>query len=219
MQLANRRVDAPIFNTAPVVRWLIAATVLAHLARMALPPALDYAVIERFGFIAARYTLGAWQFDPLAFFAAPLTHLFLHGGLTHLLVNMAMLLAFGTPVARRMRAGPFLILYAICGLAGAASWTLLHPLSIDPLIGASGAISGMIGAIARSSLVHTEGHQTPLANRSTAWIFIAFWLIFNVVFGVLGPEAFGMKGAIAWEAHLGGFVAGFALAPLFNRRV
>ena len=71
-----------------------------------LPAPVTIELYERFAFVSARYTIaGAWRFDPIAYALGPITYLFLHGGLVHLLLNMAMLLAFGTPVERRMNAG------------------------------------------------------------------------------------------------------------------
>jgi membrane associated rhomboid family serine protease len=143
--------------------------------------------------------------------------MFLHADLPHLLINMAMLLAFGTPIARRMRTAPFFLLYALCGIAGALFWALLHPYSIDPLLGASGAISGMVGAVGGISLSEESGHGMPFRNRRAALIFVAVWLVLNFLVGLFGASAMGISGAIAWEAHLGGFVAGFALIKLFPR--
>lgn len=184
----------------------------------ALPDMLLYEMIDRFAFLSARYTFpGAWQLDPLASVAAPITYMFLHGGLTHLLVNMAMLLAFGTVVARRMAAMSFLLLYAICGIAGAAFWLYMHPASTDPLLGASGAISGMVGAVGRISLSKSDTYDMPFRNRGTALVFVVVWLVLNFVFGIIGGAVFGIDAEIAWEAHLGGFVAGFALITLFAR--
>ncbi len=183
-----------------------------------LPDALLYELIDRFAFLSARYTFtGAWQLDPLAYVAAPITYMFLHGGLTHLLVNMAMLLAFGTAIARRMSMASFLLLYTICGIAGAAFWLFMHPYSADPLLGASGAISGMVGAVGRISISRAETPDLPFRNRGTALTFVLVWLVLNFVFGIIGGAIFGIDAEIAWEAHLGGFVAGFALVTLFAR--
>jgi len=199
-----------------VVRWLIASCVLVHLLMAVLPNDLFYVVIERFTFISARYTMvNAWSLDPFAFIVAPFTYMYLHGGFTHLIMNMAMLLAFGTAIARLMDAPSFIVFYTICGIFGAIFWLLIHPDSTDPLLGASGAISGMLGAVGRISMGRPDSHQMPFRNRNTALLFVAIWLIFNFVFGIIGGALFDLGGEIAWEAHLGGFVAGFASAPFF----
>ena len=124
------------------------------------------------------------------------------------------------PQERRLRTfgkGAFLAFHVICGLAGALFWALMNPYSMDPLLGASGAISGMVGAVAGISLGEPPGHGMPFRNRGAALTFVAVWLALNFVVGIFGAAAMGIDGAIAWEAHLGGFVAGFALIRLFPR--
>ncbi len=209
----------PILNTSPMVARLVTACILVHLIVILLPVPVLIQLRDSIGFIAARYTVfGAWQFDIPAFVLGPFTHVFLHGGFIHLLLNMAMLLAFGTPVERRLSSAMFISFYTICGLAGAALYTLFHPDTTVPLIGASGAISGMIGAVGRISLSKRNGTDMPFRNRSTAMTFVILWLVFNFVFGVIGLALFSMEGSIAWEAHLGGFIAGFILIVFFDKR-
>lgn len=202
-----------------MVARLVTACVVIHIVVALLPLPVAIELIERFAFIAARYTvLGAWQFDIVAFLMGPFTHLFLHGGFIHLLLNMAMLLAFGTPIERRLNASSFVFLYVLCGLAGAALYATFHPDTTIPLLGASGAISGMVGAVGRISLSGQAGNGMPFRTRSTALTFVVLWLVFNFVFGVIGMGLFGMEGDIAWEAHLGGFIAGFALINILGKR-
>ena len=202
-----------------MVGRLVLACVIIHVVMVLLPAPAAMDMIERFAFVAARYTIaGAWQFDPIAFVLAPVTYLFLHAGFVHLLLNMAMLLAFGTPIERRVSALNFSVLYVICGMAGAALWTAFNPQTVSPLLGASGAISGMFGAVGRISLTGGPGHGMPFRNRKAALTFVILWLVFNFVFGIIGLALFGMEGDVAWEAHLGGFVAGFVLINLFLRR-
>lgn len=213
------RRDAPIFNTSPMVGRLVAACVIIHIVVILLPVPVTMDLIERFSFISARYTFdGGWQVDPIAYGLGPFTHMFLHGGFIHLLLNMAMLLAFGTPIERRMSAPSFSVLYVICGLAGALLWALFNPVAITPLIGASGAISGMVGAVGWISLTGGTNNGMPFHNRSAALVFVVLWLIFNFVFGIIGLALFGMEGDVAWEAHLGGFIAGFLLIGFFTRK-
>lgn len=218
MRIPIDRRNVPIFNTSPMVGRLILACVIIHVVTVLLPLPVWYDLIDRFAFVSARYTVsGAWQFDPIAFIFAPITHLFLHGGFLHLVLNMAMLLAFGTPIERRMSSLSFVALYVLCGLAGAALWLVFHPGTINPLLGASGAISGMFGAVGRISLTGRPGHGMPFQNRKAALTFVLLWLVFNFVFGVIGLAVFGMEGDVAWEAHLGGFIAGFVLIGLFSK--
>lgn len=202
-----------------MVSRIIAACVIIHVVVVLLPTPVTVMLIERFAFVSARYTvIGAWKFDYIAYVLAPFTHMFLHGGFVHLLMNMAMLLAFGTPIERRMTTLSFAFLYILCGLGGALLWAIFHPSAIVPLLGASGAISGMVGAVGRISLTGGLGNGMPFRNRSTALVFVILWLIFNFLFGIIGLGLFGQEGQIAWEAHLGGFIVGFALVGFFIKR-
>ncbi len=207
------RKPQPILNAPAAVSWLVLAIVAVHAVRFVLPHDLDYWLVEAFAFDASVYTdPGGRAARPLALLIlGPVTHTLLHAGLAHLVINMAMLLAFGTAIARRMGAGWFLALFLISAVSGAAGWLVLHPWSPALLIGASGAVSGMMGAIARLGLARRAmpGGPPPFRDRRTALSFAGAWIVLNFVFGAVGPEVFGLEGEIAWEAHLGGFIAGF----------
>ncbi len=202
----------PILNAPAVVKWIVLAIVTVHAIRFLLPHDMDYWLVETFAFDASAYTgTGARAAKPLNAILGPITHTLLHGGLAHLLINMAMLLAFGSAVARRMGMGWFLVLFVITAVSGAAGWLLLNPYSPGLMIGASGAISGMMGAIARLGLARRPmpGGPLPFGSRRTALHFAGAWIAINFIFGAVGPQVFGLEGGIAWEAHLGGFIAGF----------
>lgn len=164
-----------------------------------------------------------------------LTYAFLHGSWGHVLLNGVWLAAFGTPVARRCGAIRFLILGALAAVGGALAHALVHPLGVAPMIGASAAVSGWMAAAARFVFAperhpgfrlraKTEAHEQPrqpipqlLRNRSAA-IFLSVWFATNLLFG-LAAEPLGVtQSAIAWEAHLGGFLAGLFLFPWLDRR-
>lgn len=208
----------PILNAPPVVLWLTGLTVALHLLRVLLPDNAQFELFQRFGFVAARYAVeGAYTADPLAYLAGPLGHAFLHAGWGHLFLNMAFLLAFGAAIGRRMGAVPFLVLYAASGAAGAFFWAVLEPTATMPLVGASGAISGLVGAVGMLSLsARIDG--TPLGNRRTALTFVIVWLATNLLVGLL-PFAMPFEGGdIAWEAHIAGFVAGALLIRTLDGR-
>lgn len=210
--IAERK-SQPILNAPAAVSWLVMAIVAVHAVRFVLPDNLDFWLVATFAFDASLYTdPGAGAARPLALIFGPVTHTLLHAeGLAHLVINMAMLLAFGSAIARRMAAGWFLALFLISAVSGAAGWLVLNPYSPVLVIGASGAVSGMIGAIARLGLARRAmpGGPLPFRNRRTALYFAVAWIVINFVFGLLGPGIFGLEGGIAWQAHLGGFIAGF----------
>ena len=203
----------PILNAPAAVSWIVLGIVGVHVLRFFLPHDLDYWLVETLAFDASAYTdPGVRAAKPLSMFFGPLGHTLLHAdGLAHIGINMAMLLAFGSAIARRMGAGWFLALFLISAVAGAAGWLILNPWSPALVIGASGVVSGMMGAIARLGLARQPmpGGPLPFRDRRTALYFAGAWIVINFIFGVLGPEIFGLEGGIAWQAHLGGFIAGF----------
>jgi membrane associated rhomboid family serine protease len=198
-----RRTAQPIFNIPPMTLALLLVNVGVHLVRSMLPEALDDELLANFAFVPARYLADTPWSWPV--WVEPVTYQFLHGGLTHLGINMLSLLAFGAGVEQRMGAFRYLVFYLGCGVLAAGTELTVEAHSIDLMIGASGAISGLFGAILRFR-VHPQ----------RLWVVAAIWLAMNVL---LGSEAVvGGVGPVAWVAHIGGFVAGLAAFPLFDRR-
>lgn len=163
-------------------------------------------------------------------YATPLTYAFLHGGWTHLFVNTLTLAAFGAPVARRFGAPVFFLFFACCAMAGALTHLLAHPTDLAPVVGASAGISGTMAAIARFAFAPgaalgegargaVEEDPEPLdrlGGNRPALVFLLAWFGINLLMGVF-PEAAGASGAIAWEAHIGGFVFGLVFFSAFDR--
>jgi membrane associated rhomboid family serine protease len=216
----------PVFNLPSVVLALIGICVAAYLLEYyLLTPAQDDVFVSNFAFTPAGY-LG--QSTPTIYlFLQPFTYAFLHGGWTHLLINMVSLAAFGSPLANRLGGFRFALFFAATGVAAVALFFALHPSGQMPLVGASGAISGMMGAAARFGFrtyrfggkVAFGGPVRPVTSvlRSPGVAtFIAAWMLINLATGLYG-FAFGFDGQIAWEAHLGGFVAGFFGLGWFDR--
>ncbi len=218
----------PVFNLPKVVIALLAVCIGIHLLRAyLLTDRQDFEVILRFAFIPIRYT-GGYALDVYAF-AGPWTYAFLHGGFAHLIVNMVWLAAFGSPLANRIGAARFLAFWLVTSLAAVGLHFVLHPVDPAPLVGASGAISGMMGAAARFGfqIDRRRGQgafagtvlSIPAVFRSRAVVtFLAVWMVVNLVMG-LGVGVPGSDNPIAWEAHIGGFLVGFFLVRLFDRRV
>ncbi|AQR63356.1 rhomboid family intramembrane serine protease [Brevundimonas sp. LM2] len=144
------------------------------------------------------------------------TSLLVHGGWAHVTMNAVAALTFGTPVARLFRGGVgvgvFLALYMASGLVATLGYGLVHWGSVDPLVGASGAVFGLIGAATR--LLGGGGRVLPLTDRGVILTAIA-WMAVNAVLGLIG-FAPGVEGArVAWEAHAFGFLFGIlAIGPL-----
>lgn len=144
------------------------------------------------------------------------TALLLHGGWTHAIMNAVAAVAFGAPVARLFgdRIGPsvFLLFYVACGVIASLGYGLVHWGAATPMVGASGAVFGLIGAATR--LLGGQGRVLPLLDRRVLGASAA-WMAVNLITGLIGyaPGAGGAQ--IAWEAHAFGFVAGIlAIGPL-----
>lgn len=217
----------PIFNLPAIVLAVILLCAGVHLLRLyVLTPQQDVELLIRAAFIPVRYS-GQYDFDFYAF-SSPITYTFLHGGWAHLIVNMIWLAAFGSPLANRIGALRFALFFAITGVAAAFFFFAIHPQTQAPLIGASGSISGMMGAAARFAF-HVDrssgkgafaGPLLPFGAvfRSRATLsFLAVWMVINLVTGVVGFVP-GEDSQIAWEAHIGGFLAGFLGLRFFDGR-
>jgi membrane associated rhomboid family serine protease len=195
-------------NLPPAVMWLIVINVAIQLLRSLLGDETDLALVQQFGLVPAAYT--AAHADLMSQVAAPISYQFLHGGWMHLVVNMVSLAAFGAPVERLLGARRFVLFYLSAGIVAGFVHVLLFSDSIDPVIGASGAISGVFGGVLM--LMRHVGSLTSLLPVAAIWIGL------NVFFGVFGgtPGAGGEQ--VAWVAHIGGFVYGLAAIRLFMPR-
>ncbi len=178
----------------------------------------------------ARFFLG----DGRPLWWTPVTYLALHADWTHVGVNCLWLVAFGAPVARRFGALRFLAFFLVTAIAGAAAHWLAHRYDLSPVVGASAAISGAMAAATR--FVFQPGaplglglgvsgdqafRQPAMSLRKVltdrrALPFLIIWFGLNFIFGLLSAPLGITQGPIAWEAHVGGFVAGLLLFPLFD---
>lgn len=244
----------PVFNLPPVILALLAGLLAMHAFRMLLSPGADFEMVLRWAVVPARWSVAYGGVEPAAMLAQAepalralaqyvmaegggglwtgFSYALLHGSWAHVIVNSVWLAAFGTPVARRLGAARFLLLCAICAFCGAALYVWMNPLQVIPMIGASGAVSGLMASAAwfmfSPPVLTPEGrvaelHERPreslprvLRNRQVL-IFLGVWFAINYIFA-LAPPFGGEDASIAWEAHLGGFLAGLAAFPLFERR-
>lgn len=207
----------PAFNAPASVLGLIGVLVAIHLV-LALG-GLDWQIESwrLFAFVPARLA-GPYSTTPGSEIWSFLTYGFLHADWTHLLFNCLWLLVFGTPVARYLGSVRFLGLCAVAAITGAAASLLLHWGEQVIMIGASGAVSGLLGA----AIPIIYGRRVPgggrplsfgeLVTNRRALIFMAIWLLVTLFSGASGwtGNSFMAEGGIAWEAHIGGFIGGLA---------
>jgi membrane associated rhomboid family serine protease len=222
-----------MFNVPASVLALLGVLLGVHAVRWSLPEAWDAWLTLALAFIPARYS-GYAEVLPggsVASVTSFLTYAVVHGDLVHLSVNAAWLVAFGGAVANRIGAVRFLMLSAFCAVAGAFTFLLCNPGLMAPMVGASGAISGLMGATMRFlfSALDREGfrglRENPqgvplmalgrtLTDRRVLLVTGAF-MVANIL-AVLGLGGVS-TGGIAWEAHLGGYFAGLLSFGFFER--
>lgn len=203
---------------------LIAACVATYLWQISLSEEAANAAILSFGMIPAVL----FDFKDLSpdlviipAGATLITSMFMHGGWIHLGGNMLYLWVFGDNIEDSMGHVKFILFYVLCGVAATLAHGLSNPDSVNPLIGASGAISGVLGAYL---LLHPKVrvivllfYRLPLPLP--AYIALVGWValqFYNVYLDGLLPAGDG--GGTAWWAHIGGFAAGMALIPIMKRK-
>jgi membrane associated rhomboid family serine protease len=198
----------PTRRFALVTYALIAANIIIFL----IPTDISYALVPR-------------EISQGRGYATFLTSMFLHANLIHLGGNMLFLWIFGNNVEDRLGHLPFLAFYLLAGMAGSALQIAIDPTSEVPSVGASGAISGVMGAYlvwfptARVvSLVFLGIFITLI--RIPAWIFIGYWAVLQAVLGLTGLTVVRAQdqGGVAYFAHIGGFLTGLAVGLAFLRR-
>jgi membrane associated rhomboid family serine protease len=167
-----------------------------------------------------------WAFVPRRFLADPaadlptlLTSMFMHGGWLHLGGNMLYLWIFGDNVEDRFGHGVFLVFYLLCGLAATFAQLMFSAGSNVPNLGASGAIAGVLGAYI---FLFPQGRVRVLQGQQVvqapALMVIGLWILLQFVSGVGSISATAESGGVAYMAHIGGFIAGLALAAVLRGR-
>lgn len=150
---------------------------------------------------------------PLPVYFNFLSSMFMHGDIMHIVGNMLFLFIFGDNIENRIGHIRYAVFYIICGLAAAAGQIMMGPDSIIPMLGASGAISGVLGGYVmlfpqrsvRAIIFH-------FATTVPAFVAIGIWIAYQLVLGYLTPAG---GGGVAYAAHIGGFVAGLVLIRIF----
>ena len=209
---------------APVVtRTLVGLCVLVFLWQMTLQGSSGQAAVYSLGVIPA-VLLGREALPPelvlVPTWATVITSMFMHGGFMHLLGNMLYLWIFGDNVEDSMTRPRFVALYLACGISAVFAQALPDPDSTIPMVGASGAISGVLGAYlllfphARVLVAIPIGFVIQTV-RLSAGVVLVLWFVLQLLSNLLSS---GQGGGVAFRAHIGGFIAGMLLVPLFKRR-
>ncbi|MCP5433273.1 MAG: rhomboid family intramembrane serine protease [Alphaproteobacteria bacterium] len=207
----------------PVVTWsLMGANVLVSLWQWTLSPEASRAASYALGMVPA-VLFGSASLPPEIAVVPPwatvFTSMFLHGGILHLAGNMLFLWIFGDNVEEAMGHARYLVFYLLSGIAAALGQGLLDPASQVPMIGASGAISGVLGAYvllyphATVKTVIIFGIFIQVVHVP-AFVVLGIWFGGQLLMGLLNT---GAEGGVAFWAHIGGFLAGLALVPVFRR--
>jgi len=236
------RRSEPIFNVPPVVIATVAVLVIVHALRMfVLSESEDLQFLLTFAFIPARYDThlaggllpGGFGADLWTFF----TYAFLHADLLHIGLNLAWLVPFGSALARRFGTWRYALFMLVVAAAGAFAHLITHPGAMEPMIGASAAISGAMAAALR--FVFQQGgplglwqgqsdgdaYRVPAASLTATFrdprflIFLAAWIGLNALAGLGSVGIVEAGQQIAWQAHIGGFVAGLLLFDAFDPAV
>lgn len=231
-----QRSSPPAFNLPASVTVLAVAMVLVHGLRSVLDPDTDFWIIAAFAFIPARY-------DPALSAAFPggtsgdvwsfATYTLLHADWMHIIVNLVWMVAFGSAVARRFGTLRFVLLTVAASAGGAFAHLAAHWGETVPVVGASAAISGHMGAAVRFALAgpallrpDAEGAREQLLRPAVPLLealrerqviaFLLVWFGVNFLFGVGTLALPGQSASVAWEAHIGGFLIGLLGFRLFD---
>jgi membrane associated rhomboid family serine protease len=206
---------------------LIVANVAVFLYQLSLEMgparATATAFVMEFGAVPCRLTGMCATEDFPAPMLTVFTSMFLHGGVFHIAGNMLYLWIFGDNVEDALGHFRFLLLYLMAGAGAAASQVLVGPDSRIPMVGASGAISGVLGAYllmfprARILCLIIFGFLIRFVHVP-AIIVLGFWIVVQVFYGLASVSATGRTSGVAWFAHIGGFAAGIVLLFLLKAR-
>ena len=252
----------PIFNAPPVVVGLAFLLIALYALFTWASAFVQDMIIQQYAFVPGRLTVSIWparaidllvraDSDPMALEQVRamrdlhalgggaklwtlVTYAFLHGAWSHVLLNSVWLVAFGPPVVRRFGSTGFLVFLGVTAIAAALAHWAVAPMDFMPLIGASGADSGLMGAATRfmfqpgAPLGATAerpldletipaGSLRSMIAESRPRIFLFIWLGSNFIFGAFARPLGLSDMPVAWVAHLGGFVAGLVIFPLFDR--
>ena len=210
-------------KTVPFINYaLIIICVAAFFWQLSLGPNVHRSIFGLGMIPAVLFNIKplAPELEIVPAFVTLFTSMFLHGGWMHLIGNVIYLWIFGDNVEDAMGHKRFIIFYLVCGIAAAMAQAIPNPASEVPMIGASGAISGILGAYlllyphARVLVVIPLGFIFYTARINAGWV-LALWFGIQIVSSIM---AGAQQGGVAWGAHIGGFIAGLVLVPFFKKK-
>jgi membrane associated rhomboid family serine protease len=219
--------NPPLFNLHGAILALAGACIAVHVLRTyVLSSETDMRLLIDLAFFPIRYMPDLFTLDFSTLFS-PVTYAFLHGDWVHLTINLVWLAIFGSPLAFRIGWRRSIAFWIVTAAFAAATHLVIYFGDPVPVIGASGAVSGFMGAAARFGLRANRRHPRrgfdgPLLSVRDSFRvrgvvpFLLVWVGINVATG-LGFFSLQQGQPIAWEAHIGGLLAGFLLIPLFDR--
>jgi membrane associated rhomboid family serine protease len=218
------RDDQPTFSTPYITYFLIALNVVIYLFQSLQSPGAERALVFQFAAVPVREVgllTGVPVFSPVAALLPIFTSMFLHASLFHVLGNMWMLWIFGDNIEDHLGHFAYLVFYLLCGFAAALTHILFNATSRVPIVGASGAIAGVMGAYfilyphARVLIWFPPIFIFPVP----AWLMLGYWGVSQFLSGAATVIAENTQASgIAFWAHVGGFVVGILLIKLFPQR-
>ena len=210
-------------RTFPATTWiLIILCGVVFLFETALPQERLEKITYYFGIVPVKFTKHNHHGLPLIDYLSFLTTMFLHGGWLHILGNMWFLKIFGSKVEDRMGHRRFLVFYLIVGILASMFYIHFSPRSSMPVIGASGAIAGVMGAYyvlfpRARILTFIPIFIIPWFIELPAFFFLGWWFLLQLFAGTVAQVLPSSGGGVAWWGHIGGFIAGGLLVTFFKR--
>ncbi|MFQ5881305.1 MAG: rhomboid family intramembrane serine protease [Candidatus Methylomirabilales bacterium] len=216
------RDNVPTRRPPLVTVTLIALNLVIFFYQYLLVPHAAVRMVYLYGLIPWEITHGIVRIPhPIPLYSTVVTSMFVHGGFLHVAGNMLYLWIFGNNVEDAMGHGRFIGFYLLCGFAGTFAQVSVNPFSTIPMVGASGAIAGILGAYL---LLHPYARVLTLISfgwfirfvEIPAVVVLGFWIVVQFLNSLVAVNFPG--GGVAWFAHIGGFGAGMVFIPLFKYR-
>ena len=211
-------------HSKPYVTWaLMAINTLIFLVTLILPEASIRNIMFLYGMVSYRYSHPEWAYEtgfPDDAYLSFLTNMFLHGGWFHLIMNMIFMWIFADNIEDRFGHGRFLIFYLFCGILASISQFYFMPELVVPVVGASGAIAGVMGAYFMlypyARIVLWVPFFIPIFFEIPAIAFLGLWVIIQLHEATTSIVAEPSFINVAWWAHIGGFIAGVMMVILYQ---